>query len=153
MRIVVLLTSSVIVCGDPVAWAQPSLTPAVDPRTQPVPPGPTKSEALATALAFGSTVAVVTVLAVASYDRPLLTWTGATLMVIGPSVGHVYTGEYGHAAVASLLRAGGLVSFGIGLVGALCVSESDVSCPSEAAMSWLLLGGASVYVAVTAYDV
>jgi hypothetical protein len=87
--------------------------------------------------------------------RPL-NWTlalgGVGLMAAGPSLGHVYAGEHGHALRMTALRVGGLVALGAGVSFAMCESETDVTCPGDGPILLLLGAGVGTYVGATLYD-
>jgi hypothetical protein len=60
------------------------------------------------------------ILAAANDNSEQLGWASLGVMMIGPSAGHIYAGEGGHALKMTLLRTGGLVTF---LWGALKSTE------------------------------
>lgn len=66
------------------------------------------------------------------------------LASIGPSLGHVYTGEYEHAAVTTAIRAGGLVLMAVG-------AKDASGHGSEDGLTLIFLGGAA-WLGSTIYD-
>jgi len=136
--------------------AGPSYTPAPYAPYAPhrAAPRAIKSESTATWLSIGTTALGFGAMMVAAEERnDALAWAGIAGVLVGPSAGHIYAGENGHAVKMSLLRTGGLVVFAVGALSA----SSRPSCPQycsydddngEAAM-WL--GGALV-VGATLYD-
>jgi hypothetical protein len=160
----------------------PGLTPPADPEQPAYPPpppqyvypqaypapseatvAPVKSESTATLLAIGATTGGFLAIGMASGDHdggsPTLGALGVGLLLIGPSAGHIYAGENGHAIRASLLRSAGVLAMLVGAVTLTSVAASD--CEFECSSSqrgdrrrgaWLLGIGAAVYVGTTIYD-
>ena len=117
------------------------LAPAVS-RAQATPPGPTppspppelvshKSPPLAGGLAVVTTVVGWGLVAAGVADDSAgAVLVGVPLAAIGPSVGHVYAGEYRHALITTSLRVAGLAQAYYG-VAASTVCFGD-SCPDGA---------------------
>src|SRR5674476_384511 len=103
MRALVVVAS--ILWTTAAARAEPAVAPAVE----------AKSPALAGALAVGTPVAGV-VLAVAADGSLPLEVTAASLFALGPSLGHIYAGEYQRAAVSTLIRSGAYVGFALSAI-------------------------------------
>ncbi len=154
-RTFVLATLAVLVPAT--AAAQPMLqAPA---PLEPAPPAPTdgKSPAMAVALSLGVTGAGFAALAMTddmnnSDASSALAVAGVTLIVGGPSAGHIYAGESHHALATTALRAAGL---GVGAVAA--VSMIDFcwdECPEEdhTGAGIALALGLGVYAGATLYD-
>ncbi len=113
-----------------------------------------KKPGTAQLLAVGATgLGLLTFFAAADDNNEELALVGAGLTLIGPSAGHIYAGENGHAVKMSLLRTGALLTF---IYGAVKSTEGDcidycyenTNNEGEAAM---YLGGA-VFVVSTLYD-
>ncbi len=113
-----------------------------------------KNPGTAQLLAAGATgLGLLTFFAAADDNNEELALVGAGLTLIGPSAGHIYAGENGHAVKMSLLRTGGLLTFIYGAVKATagdCIDycQETTNGEGEAAM---YLGGA-VLVVGTLYD-
>ena len=127
-------------------YAQPPQQPMLDLQL--------KSSGTALLWAVGTTVAGIAMIG-AAFDEESegLLLLGAGLTLVGPSAGHIYAGEGGHALKASLLRAGGLLVFTLGAVeydsyecydAYYCEEDND----GEAAM-WI---GGLIVVGSTLYD-
>jgi hypothetical protein len=83
-----------------------------------------KSEGVATALAIGATTAGFMMIGSgASRGGDGMITAGLITMVIGPSAGHIYAGETGHAVKMSLLRGAGFVTFMAGAIKATTVHD------------------------------
>lgn len=169
-----------------VAAAQPGMTPVQDdevpgnrgatipapppgyyvygPMAQPMPApaieGSMKSEGTATMLSLGTTAAGFALLAAAANQEGDggggMGTVGVLALMVGPSAGHIYAGETGHAVKMSLLRSGAAVVFLAGVLKATMVySSSDCwecsgsSGDDGATLMWV--GGIS-FVAATVYD-
>lgn len=145
---VVMITG---VCGASMARAQ-------SPTSRAAPAPAHRSPWGASGLAFGATVGGWAIGAIASSaDEDASSTLGRlglglsfAVAAIGPSAGHLYAGERGHAVRWSLIRAGGL---GVGVAGvALAVRGYDRDCgyafPSAVAAAL----GASVYFAGFYWD-
>jgi hypothetical protein len=141
------------------AHAQPGATPV---GARDLPAAPARSESTATLLAVGATAAGFGLLALATHrdggDDTLtsaLAWSGLGLVVVGPSAGHIYAGEGGHALGFSALRLGSLAALGVGLIASL--NECDVVGPcqdgSKGGARALMAAGAIGYVGLTIYDI
>jgi hypothetical protein len=140
------------------AGAQPALTPPLQPDE-----GELVSESTATALAVGTTaLGFAAIYAGADSKIDGVGQIGALLALIGPSAGHIYAGENGHAVKMSLLRAGGVTVMMIGLL-TLVTAAVDMPCPAAGGCvrsqddhgntgQLLLLAGGVTYAVATAYD-
>lgn len=165
MRLAV--AAAVLLASAPAFAGPPSRTPPIDYATPPAPQ--VKSESTATILAIGATLsgfALMSAGAERGNDHVIV--GGMALVLVGPSAGHFYAGETGHGVKMSLLRTGGALVLGMGLVASLSTeSISGAPCPVESAtctnkptsshdddrtaerMMWL---GGGVLVAATLYD-
>ncbi|MEO8699715.1 MAG: hypothetical protein ABI867_06710 [Kofleriaceae bacterium] len=185
MRIAVL--ASALVAVSRISAAQPSMTPPTDaeqPSMYPAPPAfgqaqaypppaepmvePVKSESTATLLAIGATTAGFLAIGAATDNNGDgnggLGLIGAGLLLIGPSAGHIYAGETGHAVKASLLRSAGVLAMLVGAISMTTVASDAGACPPDTlceggggrddkSRAKLLLGvGAAVYIGSTIYD-
>jgi hypothetical protein len=169
-----------------IAAAQPGLTPVQEPDTeqpanrqpaapiyyqyeQPMPmtpimvvPPAVKSEGTATMLSLGTTAAGLALLAAAGKQENGGGGTatlGLLALLIGPSAGHIYAGETGHAVGMSLLRGAALVAFVAGVLkqtmvyGADCIDCSDYhGSDSDNGATLMWVGGLS-FIAATVYDI
>lgn len=99
-----------------------------------------------TALGLGA------VLVAAEENNAALGWTGILVSLIGPSAGHIYAGESGHAVKASLLRTGGFVTFVAGAISASSVADCIDYCEGSGDGEGLMLLGGAVVVGATLYD-
>ena len=118
------------------AVAQPSLTPISDPEPPPIPVAPVvreKSEVVATGLALGTTL-------------------GGAAMFVGPSAGHIYAGENGHAVGMTLLRGAGAATFLYGLMTDTIVADGPKEYSQHASARPLMVLGAAVFLGGTLYD-
>jgi len=185
-----LAVIAALVLGTSVAHAQPGLTPVQEPdpeqpqprRATPAPmpapyyqfeqpmpmpapvmvvPTPVKSEGTATMLSLGTTAAGFALLAAGGKSGGDGTMTlGLLTLLIGPSAGHIYAGETGHAVGMSLVRGAGLIAFVAGVVKATMVyGASDCfdcdhydSGNRDNAATLMWVGGLS-FVAATLYDI
>jgi hypothetical protein len=134
------------------AVAQPALTPPA-----PLPELPDKDAGTATILAIGGTaLGFVSLYAAGRTDSPGLGWTGVALLVVGPSAGHIYAGESGHATKTSLVRLGGMLTAFVGFIALVSVDKCSDGCGgnddqgSAEAMLWV---GGITYAAATLYDI
>lgn len=156
-----VITAALLVAAASTAAAQPAMTA---PRNEPGQPAPqVKSGSTATLLAIGTTIGGFALsYAGARNGSDDVIAGGALMMLVGPSVGHFYAGETGHGVKMSLLRTGGALVLGIGLVagmntasGAACdgceVQPHDHDDDNNTAkrMVWL---GAGTLVVATLYD-
>jgi len=86
-----------------------------------------------------------------------LALAGAGVLVIGPSAGHAYAGEWGTAGVLALGRVGGvaLATYGvIGMIGCIeCDDTVEQDDDDSGAAVGLLLLGTAVYVGTTVYTI
>jgi hypothetical protein len=170
MRIAAVAALVLVAAAPVAAAAPPSLTPLSDPEEPPPPQHdrPTsgaKSETAATALAFGTTAAgYVLAAAIANSDHETGAEAAMALMVIGPSAGHLYAGESGHALGMSALRAGGLVTFALGLLAVVATDNVEYgNCPGGCGNvsderndhsfgAGMMIVGGTAFVVGTAYD-
>lgn len=145
----------------------PSRTPPIDDATPPAPE--VKSESTATILALGTTLGGFALMgAGADRGNDHVMVAGMAMVLIGPSAGHFYAGETSHAVKMSLLRTGGALVLGMGLVASLTTEDvsAGAPCPTDSVsctttthghgdrrtperMMWL---GGGVLVAATLYD-
>ncbi len=112
-----------------------------------------KDPGTARLLSIGVTgLGFVGMLAGADNNNEELAWASLGLTLIGPSAGHIYAGEGGHALKMTLLRTGGLLTFVWGAVKSVESGCFDCSEPenSEGEVA-MYLGGAVVLVS-TLYD-
>jgi hypothetical protein len=128
------------------------------------PPTAGKSETLATGLAIGSVTAGAIAMYAAINNHGLSkledgrgqNWAflsaGLGLLSVGPSAGHIYAGEYRHAVFTSLLRSGGFLAAGAGILALRCEAEVDVSCANDKVAAGLVALGGIAYLAGTFYD-
>jgi len=169
--------------------AQPSMTPPSGPGTLPPtpaapyypyqPPAPSyapppqqveapkdlKREGTARGLAIGATaVGLLTIGASLEQEDGGMFVGGLALSLIGPSLGHIYAGETGHAVKMSLLRTGGLIAVLAGAISYNAVEDSYADCAYDSGCSYpahdsdkdkakaaMWIGGAVVVVG-TIYD-
>ncbi len=139
------------------------LAPAVS-RAQATPPGPTppspppelvshKSPPLAGGLAVVTTVVGWGLVAAGVADDSAgAVLVGVPLAAIGPSVGHVYAGEYRHALITTSLRVAGLALAYYGVASSTsCFGDS---CPDGAGKNnaGLSLLGVGIAAGVGLYD-
>lgn len=151
-----VVAAALILTASP-ALAQPGASPALtqpagEPMAGELMAGELteeKSEQAALGLSLLGTIApfMVTVAAVSS-DQPELALAGAVGMLIGPSLGHWYAGQYVTGGL--LIRGAGAALVLGGLVQALDDFGCEGSCGSEGAT--LALAGAAVFIGGTLYD-
>lgn len=157
-----VLTAALLVATASIAAAQPAMTA---PRHEPGQPSApeVKSGSTATLLAIGTTLGGFALsYAGARNGSDDVIMGGALVMLVGPSVGHFYAGETGHGVKMSLLRTGGAIVLGMGLVagmntasGAACDDckvqphAHDDDNNTAKRMVWL---GAGTLVVATLYD-
>ncbi|MBA2538873.1 MAG: hypothetical protein H0V17_04495 [Deltaproteobacteria bacterium] len=181
-----LAVISALVLGlSSVAVAQPGLTPVQEPDRelpqpapsrppapvyyqyeQPMPapimvvPNPVKSEGTATMLALGTTAAGFVLMAAGGQSGGDGAITmGLLTLLVGPSAGHIYAGESGHAVGMTLVRGAALVAFVAGVIkstmvyGIDCVDcESSNSGDRDNAGTLMWVGGLS-FIAASVYDI
>jgi hypothetical protein len=160
----------------PIDWEDPTSAPAPARRaaadeTQ----TELKSGSTATLLAIGATLGGFALIGAGGQrGNDGVMATGMAMVLIGPSAGHFYAGETGHAVKMSLLRSGGAIVAGMGLVASFNSEDvqagasspcpvDDASCTNKPThghdnhgdnrtaerMMWL---GGGVLVAATLYD-
>lgn len=135
--------------------AQPMPAPAIE--------GSMKSEGTATMLSIGTTAAGFALLAASGKQQnggEGMGMLGAIALLVGPSAGHIYAGETGHAVGMTLVRVGALTAFIAGVFQATTVYAADCLDPctgytgddrdNGATLMWV--GGIS-FVAATVYDI
>ncbi len=150
------------------ASAQPGMTdpiaPPPAPFAYPAPEvAPVKSEGVATMLSIGATAAGFALISAgANGDNgggAMAVGVGA--LMIGPSAGHIYAGESGHAVKMTLLRGGSFVVFMAGVLELTTASVDSGDCidwcgPSSddrtkgERMMWI---GGLTFVGATVYDI
>ncbi|MBX3162217.1 MAG: hypothetical protein KF773_40005 [Deltaproteobacteria bacterium] len=148
------------------AAAQPALTaPTAPPGYVMVPQDvEQKSEGAATMWAIGATaIGYLSLAASGRDDNAALGFLGTAGVLVGPSAGHIYAGENGHALRMSLLRTGALTAFAIGLLRVAVTPLDDcISTCNERDREWreyqrngelLMLAGAATFVTSTIYDI
>lgn len=150
MRIAVV--AAILLAATAVASAQPALTPPVEA------PPEVASESSATMLAVGATLGGLALAAAgAEHGTNTAVLGGTALMLIGPSAGHFYAGETGHGVKMTLLRTGGALVLGLGVImstaaadcgpGGACSTEDSHANGEK--MMWI--GGATL-LGATLYD-
>jgi hypothetical protein len=155
-----VIAAATLLLASTVASAQPAMTAPMEPL--PAPAIEMKSGSTAAVLAVGTTLGGLAVMYAGAEQRDgAVVLGGMAMMMIGPSAGHFYAGETGHGVKMSLLRTGGLVLLGVGLVTSSSVTycaATDVeagSCSTRDShtrgelMMWI--GGATI-VGATLYD-
>lgn len=111
-------------------------------------------ERTATTIAVTTTAAGAVMLGAAiKADFAPVGVAGALLLVVGPSAGHFYAGEWGHGLGMSALRgAGALVALG-GFIVASSVTYDGGPGANDHQKAWAVAAaGAGVYLATTIYD-
>jgi hypothetical protein len=141
------------------AVAQPAMAPIQDPempagRTTPM-PEEVASDNVSTAVAVGTTLAGMGLtLGAIRYGSSGAGVIGIGAMVAGPSAGHFYSGEWGHALGMTALRTTGALVFFLGLIESSTEANiSDGGGTHHDNGSSLMAIGAAVYVATTVYDI
>lgn len=123
-----------------------------DEERAPEPASPGIALALATGMT-GAAGVVYLVAAEADDDRVKVAsvLTATTLMVIGPSAGHLYAGDSGEAVGMSLVRAGGL---GVAFYGFSRMVDDLDDCAEACGDHGLLVavGGLGIWSAAAIYD-
>jgi hypothetical protein len=135
--------------------------PMAQPMAAPVIEGSMKSEGTATMLSLGTTAAGFALLAAAGKqdDGGGMGTLGVLALMIGPSAGHIYAGETGHAVGMSLVRGGAAVVFIAGVLKATmvygasdCIDWCDSTNNRDDGATMMWVGGLS-FVAATVYDI
>jgi len=183
MRLAVAIALA-LVATTRLAAAQPGLTPvqlpdAEDPSTprfpapppaelaMPLPPPEVpdpKSESTATMLAVGTTAAGFALFAIGVHGgregSPGMATLGVLSAIIGPSAGHIYAGETGHAVGMTVVRGAGLIAFAVGAIGMTSTTVADcIDCApthahdDKASSERLMWIGGVAFVASTIYDI
>ncbi len=140
--------------------------PAPVPMAMPAPmiEGKTKSEGTATMLALGTTAGGFALLAAAGNQNEGgggMATLGVLALLIGPSAGHIYSGETGHAVGMSLVRGGAAIAFLAGVLKQTMVYGAQADCFEQctglksdddngATLMWV---GGLTFVAATVYDI
>jgi hypothetical protein len=136
----------------------PGITPPIEPvvELQPITEAPPiKNPGTATALALGGTLVGWVMILSAREGNEGLALAGLAVATIGPSAGHFYAGETGHALGTSLLRTAAVGAFFAGLVSLFEESECDFEdvCKDDSGKAAALLwGGLISFSVLTAYD-
>lgn len=135
----------------PAPYTAPYAAPA--PYARPVEVKPLKDPKTATWLSIGATALGIGMFAAAAdRDNEDLGWASIAVTLVGPSAGHIYAGEGGHALKMSLLRAAGFATFVYGALEDSSYECYDSYCENnddgETAM-WI---GGAVVVGATLYD-
>jgi hypothetical protein len=145
-----VLVAILFVLAPSLAHAQPSLTPVQEPDSEqpagrqlaeqphylpmqayPAPqPLQQKSEGTATMLSLGTTALGLALIAGAANDNhgDGMATLGLITLMVGPSAGHFYAGETGHAVGTSLLRGGAFLAFVVGVIKATSVAAVGADC-------------------------
>ncbi len=135
--------------------------PMAQPMPAPALEGSMKSEGTATMLSLGTTAAGFALLAAAGGQRDggaEMGTLGVVALLVGPSAGHLYAGETGHAVGMSLVRGGAAIAFIAGVIkattvyGADCIDWCEPSRDSDNGATLMWVGGIS-FVAATVYDI
>ncbi len=116
-----------------------------------------KRPGTAQALAVGVTgLGLVAIFAGADDNNEELALAGVGMTLIGPSAGHIYAGENGHALKMTLLRTGGLLTFIWGAVkqdsSYDCIDYCYEDTSDNEGETAMYVGGA-VFVLGTLYDI
>ena len=135
------------------ALAQPGATPTEAPASA-------RSGGTATVLAVGATVLGFGLIAAGNANgnpidggNAVLTGGGYALAAIGPSAGHIYAGEGGHALGFSALRVASLGAVAYGASQAIpCLTETCHDQNPELGAAFMI-GGGLVYGGLTIYDI
>lgn len=188
MRIAAVVLATIL-GSSVTAAAQPGLTPVQEPDSEqpaPAPPPPmpgyyvygpapvpmampapiiegrAKSEGTATLLSLGATTGGFLLLASAGKQQDgggEMATLGVLALMIGPSAGHIYAGETGHAVGMSLVRGGAAIAFVAGIVkattaysGSDCIDWCEGSRDSDNGATLMWVGGLT-FVAATVYDI
>jgi hypothetical protein len=131
------------VMSPPIPLAPPSLAAPLAPppyvmSTVALRAADEKNGTIGTVLAIGATVSSFLAFAVAVEENdPALGWPAIAAMIVAPSAGHIYAGEYAHTLVTTSVRAGGLLLAAASLTG----DENE----EGAAVGFIIAGGAALY--------
>ena len=167
MRVVLVAIVAAVMTWCAVAHAQAPGQTIPDPFPSPPAQGD-KDGTTATLAALGFTAAGFALAGVgAGSHTAALGDAAAALIIVGPSAGHIYAGETGHALGMSLLRTAAIATVAVGVIDALngsveCAASSTTgpgssdwggSCrqPQNYGSAIAMTGGL-VFVAATAYD-
>lgn len=155
MRNLKVLVLGLVLTLSTTALAQPGQD--LEEPTHGMQPAPVEesNENVATALAVGTTLAGLGIaVAAVRYENSGAGLVGLAGLLIGPSVGHLYAGEWVHALGTSAVRTAGGFVFLVGLIEATSTEQSSGggSSPHSDGRSMMLLGGAA-YVLTTIYDI
>jgi hypothetical protein len=121
MRNAVVTAAATLLLASTAASAQPAMTGPLEPPA----PIEAKRASTATALAIGATLGGLALASSgAEHNDSSVVFGGLALMMLGPSAGHFYAGETSHGVKMSLLRTGGLLILGVGLI----TSNTAVDC-------------------------
>jgi hypothetical protein len=162
MRTCLLLTAALLTT---VATARPALADDAPATALTDDDHGPKSPATATAWAVGTTLAGAGLFlaggALVDHDEDAAgaaMATGLVVGAVGPSAGHLYAGEVGHALLSTTARAAGGVMMVTGVFMAdpidLCFGPAD-SCPEEEGddTGWLIAAaGVALVAGTTVYD-
>jgi hypothetical protein len=150
------------------AAAQPALTAPASPTyamPAPMADAEPKSEASATLLAIGATaLGYVALGGSGGDDNAALGFIGVAGALVGPSAGHIYAGENGHALKMSLLRTGAIAAVVAGMIRVMSSAVDDSDCLSDCSgdRAWhdyqrngevMIYAGGITFVAATIYDI
>ena len=112
-----------------------------------------KNPAAAFALSMvGSAVGYGALFLSPSLESERLFTLGLVGVTVGPSLGHMYTGQHGRAWLAAGARGLGLAAVAVGALSNLCFGGADGGCQSDPHGKSLLLGGAALTVGGTLYS-
>ena len=139
----------------------PTFAAPVAPLPAPVIEGRTKSEGTATMLSLGTPAAGFALIAASGSedDSAGMATLGVIALLVGPSAGHIYAGETGHAVGMTLVRGAAALALLAGVIKATTVYAVDcVDCSGShyddgddgSTLMWV--GGISL-VAATVYDI
>jgi hypothetical protein len=148
MRLVVVVIAAWLATAPRSAAAEGQETPAADER----------SEHVATAWAAGATAFGLAFLATGAKDGSVSLVMGGMLFAgIGPSAGHLYTGEEGHAPRISLARVAGLILIALGdATRGQFTDQNCVDCGPGPKLTGrgnaMIAIGAVAYATLTIYD-
>jgi hypothetical protein len=114
-----------------------------------------KSGGVATGLAIGGTLGGFAMMVVgANAEAESLAWVGLGVTTVGPSAGHLYAGESGHALATTAIRAGAIAIFAVGFDMSFCLFDCEDRDVEERRNGELLaFGGLGLFAAATVYDI